>query len=498
MILRPRVLAMVGWRDIRRVLAGRRRFGLPALGLLLLLPAGALPVGNPLASAPRPTAAAAPVAPRVQGDVPEVLGDTVVSDPDARVRVSGASPLIVEAESLSGRLRAALAPLDGEVVAVETRTYRAPIRLPGRGLLVALIAISLLTGPLAESLPGEREERTLETLMSAAISREELIGGKWLAWTVAAGMTAVLSNAVGVLTGTVTVGAWALGVPLALAVSVASGLWLVSQARDIIGGAAAPMRVIPSVAVMLFGIAWGFSQWHPLLGAGLPLGGALLLAGGILDDAGSILVCTISSLAAALALLWATARAISRPAAQTPPQRLTLILGALVAWWLPMLGPGVWAVLDPRLQIDVERGLFAGGILLALLAASDWAQQTRPRPLRRPDGFALLWGAAIGGGLALIKDVLPVLSVNGLFADRIRAQPTQLWAIVAAVLGQELIFRWILPGRLGPVIAGICWVIIVTPLNPLLGILSGIGLWWVSRQHGLASAILAALIWRLA
>ena len=36
-------------------------------------------------------------------------------------------------------------------------------------LLIAILAISLLTGPLADTLPGERARRTLEVLLTAGI-----------------------------------------------------------------------------------------------------------------------------------------------------------------------------------------------------------------------------------------------------------------------------------------------------------------------------------------
>jgi ABC-type Na+ efflux pump permease subunit len=155
-------------------------------------------------------------------------------------------------------------------------------RFLSAGLLLALLSLSLLTGPLTESLAGERSRKTLLSLLTASISRGELALGKWLAW---AGVSSVMTLAValsGRVTGAMPLGLWCLGLPLASGMAAALGLWLGRDAEDEVDGAARTLRALPVIALGLFGAAYGLNMVSPGLGAVVPLGGALLLAGGLL------------------------------------------------------------------------------------------------------------------------------------------------------------------------------------------------------------------------
>lgn len=491
--MRASVIAAVAWRDLRRVMSGRKRWALPLLAAALLLPTGALPMG-PAASPP--SAQSAPLPPGVRGEIPDILLGQLRADPTAEVRILPGPPITVEAPWVSRRLRAALDSQTPQP-AVVFRRHSTPLRLPGRTLLVALIAISLLTGPLAESLPGEREENTFETLLAAALSRWELVLGKWLAWTSAASGAALLAAISGIATGAQSPGPWLLGLPLALGVAVAVGLWLVRQAGDLIGGAAAPMRVIPSAAVLALGLAWGASQASPLLGAALPLGGALLLTGGILDDPASIAVCALSSLATIGALLAVTARDLQRTARRAGPSSATLLLWSALCWWLPVAAPATWSAAGRGDLVDASSGVRAAGILLVLLAATEAARRTRPAEWRRPSVTGILWGGASGGALALLSVLPTALPLDGPLATRFLAEPSGLLGAVALGAGCELVFRGTLTQRLGRWPALAAWVAIVCPLDPLLGIASGLIMGHIAHKHGLAAALAGGVLWRI-
>ncbi|MFT5686976.1 MAG: hypothetical protein ACI8RZ_007933, partial [Myxococcota bacterium] len=330
-MLRPRMLAMVAWRDLRRVLAGRR-LGFIGLALALLLPVGAIPL-----KAPQRGVESSPV---VQGEIPAALEGKLRLSQDAPVRLSGSDPIIVQTATLPGAVRRVLNTIEEEPY-VTRIVWRPELNLPGRNLLVALLAISLLTGPLAESLPGEREEGTLETLLVAAISRGEVVGGKWLAWTGAASVMALLGGGAGLLTGAQELGLWVLGVPLSVSVAVALGMWLVRSAGDAMSGATAPMRVIPVVAVALLGVSWWLSSTNAVLAAAVPLGGGLLMAGGMVGEPAAVLAAIGGTVLACVGLLAGTAHALTQPEGRAGRGGGLLVVGA-VLWWLPVAGPVVW------------------------------------------------------------------------------------------------------------------------------------------------------------
>ena len=474
-MIRPRVLAVVAWRDLRRVLAGRR-LGFVGLALALLLPVGAIPI-----SRSAPEAASIVV---VSGDIPEALAGRVRLEDGAAVQLSGADPVVVTASHLPNSLRKELATIEEEP-RVTVKRFRPELKLPGRNLLIALLAISLLTGPLAESLPGEREQGTLDALLAAAISRGELVGGKWLAWTGAASGMALLGGGAGLLTGAQHPGLWVLGVRRAGWVAGGLGLWRVRFAGDAVGGARAALRVMPVVAVVLLSVSWWLSGTSPVLAAAVPLGGGLLMAGGMVSAPGPVVAALIGTGVATTGLLAGVAHALAHPGSRAPRRGGLLLMGA-VAWWLPVLGPEVWQWAGRPEMVDADAGLLAGGLLLLLASAVSLARDTTPPPPEMPTVVGL--GMGLGGGLLLAG--LQQL-VGGL------ALPGGLAAILLVVVGQELWFRSVMLHTLGGWRSVVVWVVVVSPTAPLQGAAVGLLLCGLSSRYGVFTAMLAALVWRL-
>lgn len=369
--MRIRRILAIAWRDLRLVHAGRGWWRLPALALGLLLPAG----GLPLRLSPPSVERAAVVA----GEVPEQLQGQVQVSPDARVTLRGQDPVTVRAASVSPALREALDTLPGpQVRLVETAPIR---RLPGRSLIVALLAISMLTGPLSESLPGERSAKTMEVLLSASVRRSELTLGKWLCWTLYGGGLGLLAALGGILSGAQQPGLWPLGLPLVVGCSAALGLWLVRGASDEVAGAGVPMRVLPAAALGLGGLAWLISGAHPALAALMPLGGALLVASDVLTGPGAFGLALLGSLPWVGLLLAGVARSLDLGALSRPERARGLGPALLAAplCWLPVAGPGLWAVAgNPNMDLPAGAGVAAAGALMLCLGAVLLARSPGP------------------------------------------------------------------------------------------------------------------------
>lgn len=488
--MRPRRIWAIAWRDLRRVNAGRGWYRLPLLALGLLLPVGAIPL-------PR-SAQVAKVEAVAAGEIPLGLRDRVRADPSAQARLSGEGPVVVFAAPLSPALRAALDSLPGPQVL--RRRLPWPLPLPGRSLAVALLAISLLTGPLAESLPGERSARTLDVLLSAGVSRAEIVVGKALAWTLFGSVAAGLAALGGLWSGAQAPGLWPLALPALVGCAVALGLWLVRRTPDVVGGAAVPMRVLPAVALAMGGLAWGLARTDPLLGAAVPLGGALLVVSGVLTGPGALGAGWLGSGAAAVAMLWATARALDRGDAESAgggDRGLALVGVATGLWMLAVAGPGVWSLAgNPNLVLPQGANLAAGGVLLAVLAGVVSARDgVVPGPWRSG------WIVGFGAGLALG-------AVLGQVGDLLQIHPPGAWAPVtdrlaanaftagvgpglAVVLGQTLLYWGVLPRRTGWVGAVLAWVLVASPHDPAMGLVTGVVLAWLARGWGLGAAMVA-------
>lgn len=491
--MRPARLLAVAWRDLRLVHAGKAWFRLPLLALGLLLPAGALPIRWDRPPAPTEAVAA--------GEIPVALQDKIRLDLTSRANLSGQSPVVLTAASVPAPLRQALDSLPGPTVSVVRAPRTRP--LPGRSLIVALLAISLLTGPLAESLPGERGAGTLEVLLSASVRRSELMGGKWLAWTAYGSALAALAALGGMLSGAQAPGLWPLALPLVVGVAAALGLWLVRGAADVVSGAAVPMRVLPLVAVLTGGLAWAAAETHPLLGAAVPLGGALLVASGALTGWAVLASAALGSAAAVGLLLWSAAAAIDQGGAARSGRGRDLaggLLGVGVTW-LAVAGPGLWAVAgNPNLELPLGASIAAGGVCAGLLAGV-WLARAEPLGLRWRG--SLLAGAGAGIVLGLIYFIsnkyFPAFEGPSWMAPlraRLLRSPVEggPLALVAVVVGQTLLFRGVLLDRLGLTASVALTVLATRPFDPLGGAALAPGLALVARRWGLLPAMVAQAV----
>jgi len=484
----------VAWRDLRQVNAGKGWWRLPAIALALLLPLGAFPLDNPLQDKPA----------RAGGDLPAQLA--IEERPGSPFQLVGADPVALHASHVPVPLRSELDRLEGPQVRVERVDPKR--RLPGRSLLVALLAISLLTGPLAESLPGERKRGTLETLLTAGISRAELVSGKWLAWTAAASLTVLLVALTGMADGTQEPGLWPLALPLCVGMAVALGLWLGRNAADEVAGAARTMRIIPLAALGLAAAAYALAEFSPALGAAVPLGGALLVAGDVLQGPAVLAASAAGSVVGIAALLHHTASGLSevglRRSAQGP---LAPTFAAAVVWGLPVVGPVAWiAAGNPSFAagLDADVGAAVGGGLLLALALVEHSRAHGE--LRRPTTRGWLRGLICGVALAMAAAAsgwVPWPEDAVLAAARVRmsgalAPGHAPLAALLVVAGHELFFRGVLQQRVGLWATAAIWVVIASPLDPLRGAIAALTLGLLRSRCGLLAALAAHAAWALA
>jgi ABC-type Na+ efflux pump permease subunit len=510
--MRPSRLLAVARRDLALETRGRRGFVLPVITLGLILPASTIDLGT-ITEAP-------PSFVGVTGDVPpEVLAlpdVRVVDPPFASMKFQRAGErLVVHGREIPAAVRAALEP----DAAIRFEDVRTPFRYPGRSLLLALIAASLLTGPVAESLPGERSRHTLEILLAAAITRGELVVGKWLAWAGYGAAAAVLGAAAALLTGRQEAGPWLLAMPFVPACTIALGLYLLRRSSDVVGGSTVSVRVLPALLSLLGIASWMLGNVDPRLGAALPLGGALLASGAAWEGVAPTLIAIASTGLTTAALLWVTARDLGdeRATARLVPDGVKQALAATAltapAWWIPIAGPVLWAAGgNPYLagEIPREPGVTAGSALL-LVAATALAARASSVPdalgLRRPTLEALGIGVAAGLLLALTGAIEPWPSLaQSPFLDdarqRLDGAALPLWAGPGAVLlsavAQELLFRGAMQRSAGPWVATIASVVVLYPLDPLRGLLvGGVLAAAVHRSGNSATALLAHLVWAL-
>lgn len=491
--MRPARLLAVARRDLLLELGGRRGWVMPAVLAGLLLPASAVP---PL-RAPQVDAEAPPLL--VTGDVPDevlALPRVVRVDGGARVRFERVGDTLVVRGPVDPSIRRAL---DGDAPAVRLQRVAAAPPLPGRGLLLALISASTLTSAVATSLAGERSARTLTTLLTASISRSELIFGKWFAWSGFGAAASLLAAFVASALGHVEPGAWMLPMASVPAGTVALGLWLSRRASDVVGGATIALRVLPAALSLLGVVAWFVGWERPWVGALVPLGGALLTAGSTWPGLLPPLLATASTLALSVAAVRHTARDLEETAGERPPGRPLGALataGALAAaaWWIPLQAPLLYAMAGNPVYIEglpLERGLVAGAFGLLLLSVARAARSPEPvaeLAAGRPGLGGLLAGAALG---LLLGWIAPGDAVGAAPADaaaRFAATLVPAWASPASALlvalADELLFRGWLPRIAGPVGALAVWGIVRSPFDPLVGLAYGAVLLLLVRRTG--------------
>jgi hypothetical protein len=482
-------------QDWRVVLGGRGWFRLPSLAVAILLPAAALQLPQGPIGPPRERA---PVA--VSGPIPFSLQGIATEDEGSETRIVETDPIRVDGPIPDDLRRGLDRNLGPPTVQVR---LTAPDVGAIRPVFVLLLAISLLTGPLSESLPAERSERTLEVLLSSSITRLELVLGKWLAWTLAAVGAALVSVAGGLLSGAIEPGGWIVGIPLAIAVVVALALWLVRNAGDVVGGATIPMRVLPVVAMVLLAAAWWSSGYAHVLGAAVPVGGALLLTGDVVGGTACIATAIATHVAAVAFLLWRTADALQEIDPKETPERwrsVALVVAPIFLWWIAIGGSGVWDMAGHPVPTAsaVSSGLAGGAILLLLggvIAGQPRGVVMRfsPVPLRSV-AIAVVAGAVLAAAMPVLPAVpSPLL---GPPTERLAAlaYPAGLVGLVV-LLGQELVFRVVVPDRAGALVAVLAWTVAITPFDPLGGLLSGTVLMALAGGGGIVPVLLARGTW---
>ena len=500
--MRPASVWAVAARDLRRVRGGRGRWSMLGLALALVVPLASVPCGGatsavvPKRETPRRLVSGSP-----PPAVTAAAGADVVAN--ARLRVERGPPVSVAVGA--GRvpvwLREPLDELSGPRVSVLREDRLSWI--PGRNLWVLLLAASLLTGPLVESIPGERAQRTWETLRSSAISSVELLTGKWLAWTLSAVFVSACGLLAGLLSGTQTADVSMWGIPLVLASVVALGLWLVHDVDDPAGAATIPVRVIPLVLVGAALASGWLQSTHPMLASLVPFGGPLLLAAGFPGSSVWLPGALLSSVLLIAGMLGWTARQLEADRRRAAVGRLAGIMPVMAAawvWWAALVGPQLWSVAGSPLRPGATLPALAGATGLMLVAAvsllrspdSHRGGRLTPERRRLPG-----WVPVIGGlGLAQLARWLPELSVGGGLQPVLSGQPVSLWwPAVLLAIGQEVCFRGTLTTRLGPWGAAVAWALVTRPLDPAMGVLGGAWLGWCHHRGGMRACVGAHVVW---
>ncbi len=479
-MIRPSRIFAIAQLDLTSELRGRGGWILPVVVTCLLVP---------IAAAPAPSLQVVIPTIPVSGDVPDSIRALKT------VRVSNKAPVhFTQTESTllvrGTPTREIRDTLDGDDPVVRVERVETPTRVPGRTLLLALISASGLTGAVASSIAGERSNRTLVALLTASVSRTEVVLGKWLAWGGLGVLSATAAATGALIGGRVEPGWWLLCFPLVPLSLAAAGLWLVRSANDVVGGTATALRILPT-AVSLLGItAWFLGRWSPNLGAAIPLGGALVAAGNTWED-------PLPNVIAAVATTWLVVAAligIARDLDETPtpdtidgnlPIQLFLLTGICLG---PTVGPLLWergGNPDLLEGLDPVVGRMGAGFGLMLFAAIALAR--RPSVPRLSTVGCL---AAVAGGL-LIARLCPIYPTS--FAHRMPdALPLAAGAVVA--IGEELAFRGWLKNRVGAPAALGVWMLLRGIGDPLGAALTGLSATAMTARWGLLTAIVFRVV----
>lgn len=507
MRLRP-VLA-IAWRDLRIEFKGRRAALLPAVASFVLAP---------LALAPSRSDLTGPVGIPVGGDVPDdvrTLPEVQVVQEGRAVWFTGPTADDPQLVLTTGRVPTAVRDrLDAGDTAVNVVTHRPePLAIPNRSLFLALIAASMLTGSLAQSIPGERSQRTLDSLLTAAVTRLELVVGKWLAWGGAGAVAALVASAVTVALGRQAAGLWVLAVPWVALGTVALGFFLVRRANDVVGGATVAIRMLPVALTVLGMSAWYLGGTNPWLGASIPLGGVLVAAGDAWPGAGPTLWAITVTCGSSLALLGVTARDLEagERTAQEAGLAGALVAGgsAAVGWWASVLGAFIWAAgraPERTASISPAAGVWAGGLCLAAVAGVCLARDRRVERILGSPTPTLRWLAVtlvvpVVASAPALSALLPDPTSALLAAGRARmlaaVQPSSAGTVglLLVVLAQEVLFRGWIQKQAGVLASTVLFASVVTPLDPLVGLALGLTLGLLVDVAG--GAVLAAVIARL-
>jgi hypothetical protein len=514
-MIRPRRILAIARADLATELSGRQGLLLPAVVAGLLLPAATVP--SPVQGMTRNLEEETV---RVYGDVPPGVLEAEAVSAASRLKLEFTQQedvLLVDGLFIPPSVREKLdehvaAQGDGATVPVEV-TPRG-FRFPGRTALLALISASTLTGAVSQSIGGERQRKTLVVLLAAAITRAEIVLGKWAAWGGLGAGSALVGACVALLLGHTEPGAWLVPLPTVPLATVALGLWLVRRAGDVMAGSATALRVLPAALSLAAVIAWLLGDRDPWLGALVPLGGALLAAGQTWPELGPTLLAAVSTLCLAAFALAATVRDLEESPDREPPQNhtmLALAVGTLaaVAWWLPVAGPELWSMAgNPKVNaaLPVQDGVMAGTLALVLFSLVRVARShdgalnelhLRPKGWKTP-AVALV---AVAGllGASLLDPVLPPLGydeVHTRLASALYPRWAGLGLATLTIVADELLFRGWLQRAVGPTRAVLVWTAVKTPLDPISGLLSGVVCAGAAAVGGSVwPALLARLLW---
>lgn len=490
-MIRASRVAAIAWQDLRAELKGRQGWVLPGVVTSLLLPASLVPL-----PAQRVADALGEEKVVVRGDVPE----EVYASPDVVLRSryglefrQEGDVLLLDGPMIPSSIRATL---DGADPAVRVHGSTLGYVFPGRTLLLSLITASTLTGAVSQSIGGERSRKTLVVLLAAAVSKWEIILGKWAAWAGFGALSAYVAAAMAIATGNVEPGLWLIPLPWVPAATVAIGLWLVRQAGDVMAGSATTLRVLPAALSITGVVAWLLGHLSsPWLGAAIPLGGALIAAGDTWPSIGPVLLATASAAALTVAALIGTVRDLEESDERAPPEDAwptALATAALAApvWWLPVAGPALWTLAgNARVTeaLDEARvGLLAGalGLLLfsgvrAASAHGSWREELGLRRVTVGAWFEAVLAAALLWASGVLADVAPRVA-TGPLADRLSAAVCpdphlHGWGTVLLVIvADELLFRGWLARISGPVLATLAWIVVRSPTDPVSGAVVGV------------------------
>jgi len=498
-----RSVLAIARQDLLHELRGRRGYVLASVTALLLAP---------ISTAPIPEYHPPPDVFTVTGDVP----DAVRALPNVAVTEAGHAqaefvqptqgPLIVRAKRLTREARVAL---DGGVPVIDTRSAPREVPIPRRSLLIALLSAAVLTGSVSESIGGERSRHTLETLLVAAVRREQVVLGKWLAWAAVGGTSALLSAAVAIAFGRLPLGLWLIAVPLVAAQAVALGLFLMRFAKDALTGATVTMRWMPVALGASTLFTWRLGLDHPWLAAFVPLGGAAIAAGNTFSGAFVPLAC-IGAVGWTALLIELTAIAIGQdpppldPVAQRFREVATSAALAFACIQPGIIGPFVWIYAQrPDLVPtgSVTAGLATAATALFVLTGLRWLRHDRP-----PPRIAEAWTARealVAVALAAASFLpLPALYTagNASLLERVDLGLHPLaggtLAGGALLVAQEVFFRGWLLRHVGVIGATAAWVAAVGLHDPLYAALSGVALALFGSRG--AAPLTAAIALRLA
>lgn len=518
MLRRSRLLAVMRY-EMRSHMTGRAALRMLAVAAALLLPASTIVV--PKFSAPRAATTNQPPARiKVRGSIPAGLESRLELAEESPYELRGNDPVTLVATHLSRDMRAAMETLEG-TPKVEVREFPISRNPPGRSLLIAILAISLLTGPLTDALPGERARRTLEVLLTTGISRSELIGGKWLAWTLSSVATAAIAAGLACWRGIQEPGWWLLGLPLFIASTVAFGLWLVRLVDDVVGGSAAPMRVIPVAAGGMAAIAFAVSTVSPAMAAAVPIGGAFLVAADLFTTWQQALAATLGSVVFVIAVLWRTGQDLDRLNTSSAPSRfgaLGLSAVATLLWWLTVGGSGIWSGgggQSSELATALPRATTVGAVALLACAviaiARESSRGTAPTVVAPRSPAAFAFAAAVAIALAasgaiphldsatanpVMQTILTRLREGGVSTSMTTSVAAALAGLLS-VFGQTVLFRAVVAPRSSWVLASVVWALVVCPFSPWSALAGSLALGALGAAYGWTAVLGAHLAWAL-